>query len=340
MINLRYHIVSITAVFLALGIGLTLGSSFLDRVTVDNLKNQLETVQRRVEKTERDNSELTGQVGSLQQRDDAFADELRERLLGGHLTGVPVLVIAARGTDDALIDSASNALSAAGAQVAGTWWLTDAWLLDDPSKVSALAEVLGISSADAGRLRRNAAIQLSALLIEASKAPEPPVDAAAGPPPAPTSSEPDLVARLKDAGFLQYRAPAGAPDSRVLLPAASTRYLAVSGALPSSGAQLISAALLDALVADGVAPVVAAQGVVTLPKAEPPASEDDQRTTFVGPLREGKVTRDRLSTIDDLDTAAGLAALVLAVEDLGIPLVGHYGSASSASRLLPASGSG
>ena len=31
MINLRYHIVSITAVFLALGIGTALGGTFLDR---------------------------------------------------------------------------------------------------------------------------------------------------------------------------------------------------------------------------------------------------------------------------------------------------------------------
>jgi hypothetical protein len=33
MINLRYHIVSITAVFLALGIGLAFGAAFIDRAT-------------------------------------------------------------------------------------------------------------------------------------------------------------------------------------------------------------------------------------------------------------------------------------------------------------------
>ena len=43
MINLRYHIVSITAVFLALGIGLTLGSTFLDRVTVDRFAAEAPT---------------------------------------------------------------------------------------------------------------------------------------------------------------------------------------------------------------------------------------------------------------------------------------------------------
>jgi hypothetical protein len=37
MINLRYHIVSLTAVFLAIGIGLAFGSSFLDQATVDGI---------------------------------------------------------------------------------------------------------------------------------------------------------------------------------------------------------------------------------------------------------------------------------------------------------------
>jgi hypothetical protein len=52
-------------------------------------------------------------------------------------------------------------------------------------------------------------------------------------------------------------------------------------------------------------------------------------------LRTGELTRDRLSTVDHLDTAAGMAAAVLAVEDLGTLRTGHYGVASGAARLLP-----
>ena len=40
MINLRYHIVSITAVFLALAIGVVMGTSFLSRATVDLLNDE------------------------------------------------------------------------------------------------------------------------------------------------------------------------------------------------------------------------------------------------------------------------------------------------------------
>ena len=41
MINLRYHIISVVAVFLALGIGLALGSTFVDSILVNELEDQV-----------------------------------------------------------------------------------------------------------------------------------------------------------------------------------------------------------------------------------------------------------------------------------------------------------
>ncbi|MGQ0830367.1 MAG: copper transporter [Microthrixaceae bacterium] len=340
MINLRYHIVSITAVFLALGIGLTLGSTFLDRVTVDTLKRQLETVQGRVDDSRARNGVLTDQVSALTERDVALSAELPERLLAGHLDAVPVLVIATRGSDEDLVRSTMQALAGAGARVTGTWWLTDRWLLDDADHADQLASLLELTSTrDPDRLRRVAAIRLAELLNGASAAP--PVDPTAQPVSTPPDGEPALVAALKAAGFLDYEAVAGSGERRALLPGASARYVVVSGALPDSGPQLIAGSLLAEMVAAGTAPVVAAQGEVDL-KAQDgrPASTDARRTTFVGALRDGELTRQRLSTVDDLDTAAGLAAVVLALEDLGGGRVGHYGSASSAARLLPAEPAG
>ena len=49
MINLRYHIVSITAVFLALGIGVVMGTSFLGKATVDQLKTQISRAESRID---------------------------------------------------------------------------------------------------------------------------------------------------------------------------------------------------------------------------------------------------------------------------------------------------
>ena len=55
MINLRYHVVSLVAVFLALGIGVIMGATVIDRVTVDQVRNQLKSVERSVGQTRRDN---------------------------------------------------------------------------------------------------------------------------------------------------------------------------------------------------------------------------------------------------------------------------------------------
>src|SRR3546814_18509249 len=76
---------------------LTLGSTFLDRVTVDTLKAQLDDVQAQVDLTNEENATLGHEVDELSTRDDALAAVLPERLLDGRLDGVPVLAIAPRG---------------------------------------------------------------------------------------------------------------------------------------------------------------------------------------------------------------------------------------------------
>lgn len=348
MINLRYHIVSITAVFLALGIGLTLGSTFLDRVTVDTLKNQLDAVQARVDETEAANRRLNERVDTFEGREAELLSELPERMLVGHLTDVPVLLVATEGTDAELVDQTVAALAGAGADVVGGWRLTARWRLDDPEELQDLSAVLDVDTDDSERLRRNGAIQMADVLragVEPDPAPatDPatppellPLDETAQPAP---PAEPDLAAALEGTGFIDYLSGPSADSDRVLLPSEGLRIVALSGDDPGSGPQLISLALLDELTADASAPVVAAQGPVEVEDEDgEPAAESVQRTTFVGPLREGELTRDRLSTVDCLDTPSGMAALVLAVEDAGALRLGHYGVAPGASRLLPGTG--
>ena len=340
MINLRYHIISITAVFLALGIGLTLGSTFLDRVTVDHLESQLTNVGHQVKATKSENDQLRDQVSKGKARNDALSAQLPEQLLGGHLTNVPVLVLATKGTDSALVARSIAALTSAGAQVSGTWWLTDSWRLDKSSDVTNLSTALNLASKDVDRLRRNGAIQMADLL---SKAAAPPAAPTAADPTAPVTSaapsEPVLLAALVKAGFIDYAALPGAAEHRVLLPGASTRYVIVSNDTPGTqaGALAFATVLVEELSALPHVPVVAAQGLVGLPDgASGPASEDSERTTFVGPIRQGDLTRTKVTTVDDLDTPEGIAALVLALQDTGKSIVGHFGVAPGATRLLPA----
>lgn len=362
MINIRYHIISLTAVFLALGIGLTLGSSFLDRVTVDTLQRQLNTVEDQVRDTRSENSELRRRVGDRDDLDRTLADQLPERVLGDHLAEVPVLVIATDGTDEDLVDRAVAALTGGGAEVAGTWWVTDRWALEASSDQADLAAALGLSGGTADRLRRSASVRLAdVLLAAATTAPDPEdesaeEDAAEGgtaeegivdedapgqdpiedpdpavAPEADAPSEPALAAELRRAGFLDYEVGPGTEGDEVLVAGSSLRIVVVATDEPGSPAGDLVADLIAELARDGPVPLVVAQG----PSGDADLDEVEARTTFLGPLRDDDDLAARVSTLDALDTAAGMAGLVLAVDDLGSGTIGHYGLGPGASRLLP-----
>src|SRR5438046_8273431 len=109
MLNLRYHIVSLVAVFLALGIGIIMGSSFISRVTVDQLRKRLDSVDASVRQTRKTNDALTGQIRTWER----FADQGRPQLLAGELKGVPVVVVGVQGIDRKPVDDFASELSVA-----------------------------------------------------------------------------------------------------------------------------------------------------------------------------------------------------------------------------------
>jgi hypothetical protein len=140
MINLRYHIVSITAVFLALAIGLALGSTLIQRGIVDTLETRLDELGERLDRTDGENAALRGDLEAL----DAASERLaaaRDPLLAGHLDDQPVLLLAVQGTDDDLIAEARQSLRAAGSQVSGTLSFTARWeslTADEVAELSSL----------------------------------------------------------------------------------------------------------------------------------------------------------------------------------------------------------
>ncbi len=97
MINFRYHIVSLTAVLLALGIGLMLGTTFLDQATVDALKDRQAELESDVRRTNDRNSDQAAVIDEYEREASAFSEQIGERLFSGILRNDPVLVIATKG---------------------------------------------------------------------------------------------------------------------------------------------------------------------------------------------------------------------------------------------------
>src|SRR5919106_3558324 len=144
MINFRFHIVSLTAVLLALGVGLVLGTTFLDDATVDQLENQLDGLENDLDRANARNDEQQARLSSFEDEADELALQLGERLYDGELRNVPVLVVTTQGIDEEWINGVMVSLAQADADLVGVWWLSDKLVLDDESDVADLSTALDL----------------------------------------------------------------------------------------------------------------------------------------------------------------------------------------------------
>jgi hypothetical protein len=136
VINFRYHVVSLTAVFLALAIGLVVGTAALNGPVADSLKNTVTALRK-------DNQQLRDSVSSLQdevKREEDFAAEAAPFLLSGKLTGRRVLILTMpRGQEHA--DGVIEMLRMAGATVTGRIDMQDKFVNPDSNN-----DLLGLAA--------------------------------------------------------------------------------------------------------------------------------------------------------------------------------------------------
>jgi hypothetical protein len=339
VINFRYHIISLVAVFLALGLGVALGSAFIDTAVVNRLEQNIETLSNQKNDLQAEVDRLDDQLDAL----ESLGDESGALVLGSHLEDVPVFNLAVRGVDGDIVEQTGTALAQADADYAGTLWLTERMALDDESEREDLTRVLALDPSladDPDALRDAVVLRLGNAIGDALRA-EDPLD----PPQSPDGEvdegqegdavapdEPAVITDLRAAGFLEYEPPEGeSSDDGLLLPTAGARMAVVSGPGAVVPDDEIVMPLLHQLTASGPAPIVAAQSI----DEDPPDGEDPSRVGFVGPIRNDDELRADLSTVDDLELFIGRVATVLALEQSGDGFVGHYGLGEGADRVAP-----
>lgn len=315
MINLRYHIVSLAAVFLALALGILVGSTVIDRAIVDELRERVDSVSRRADRTDGENRELRGQLDLM----EGFATEARDQLVLGRLEGVPVLVVTVQGVDRAPVDGAREALSVAGAVPAGSLLLTNRFRLESETDVRLLATALGSAPTLGADVLRRQALGRMASTLDGS------------------NPEPALLPALAAAGFVGYEPPGGTTTTQPTLglgsfPVPGLRVLLVSGAGAEAPDDRVALPFAQALVTSGTA---AGNERAALVAAEAGHDAGDGRALFVGLVRSGSDLANRVSTVDNLESPIGQAAAVLALGDLDVPRTGSYGVGPGAQRLLP-----
>lgn len=119
MINIRFHVVSLVAVFLALGVGVAMGASFIDRATVESMRGRVDDLEAGF----RERGDQLDQYGDVLRRSDEAAAALSEpasRAIDGTLAAQNVVLVVPgdvpEDTTATLLDTVANA----SASVVGT----------------------------------------------------------------------------------------------------------------------------------------------------------------------------------------------------------------------------
>jgi hypothetical protein len=128
LIDFRYHIVSIVAVFLALALGLFLGSTTLQSTVTDQLNSQAKSVISHNHTLEATNGQLTSSLKSEQKLTSA----LEPYAVADRLTGTTVALVSAPGVQGSVRKSLAATLQLAGATVTADVELQASYL--DPTQ--------------------------------------------------------------------------------------------------------------------------------------------------------------------------------------------------------------
>ncbi|HVX18104.1 MAG TPA: copper transporter [Acidimicrobiales bacterium] len=360
MINLRYHVVSIVAVFLALAIGIAMGSTVISKATVADLRTRISKAENGISQTKQENSLLQSQLNSLNSANGKAIDRLVPLVVGDRLTDVPVVVVATPAVDSSYLRQAQATLVAAGVRLEATITIDDrlGGIGSDHGNRQKLADLVesssttssGTSTPSATRLWTRTADVLGAELRTMTQAPPPPAAPAPGDTTSPDTSstttttapaaQSSLLADLQEAGFVHVDPTNSRLQIAQLLATRGVRVVVLGepetppGSATSTGVdgQFI-VPLLRAITRSGPAPLVV--GSFADPDPAKASTPDTVRDWFLGPIRDDKSLDGRLSTVNDLELFAGQLALVLALADVEKRSYGHYGLGSGATALAP-----
>ena len=308
MIDFRFHLISLVAVFLALGLGVLMGSVVLDQALTKRLESNVAQLQK-------DKNDFQEEVLSLEDRLSAnvrFADVAEEWLLRGRLHGQKVVVIRFAGTDDRVVDGVRTGIEAAGGEPTSDIVLTDKFRLPSQIERDQLALVVASTSGTAADLRAEAGATIGARLATAALAGENEgrINAA-------HSAAEALVGDLADAGFVDF----DRPDEGQLIPERALFVLA--GGSPETrpfNVSQLSLTLAEAITDRGAELLV--------------AESSDSRWALVSAIRAEDV-EDDVTTIDDAESIAGRIAVGLALAESLEGVTGHYGVGPGAAEVIP-----
>jgi len=298
-----------------------IGSTYVDDVTVDQLRNRIGTVEDRADATRAENGRLEGELDTTRE----YVNLSAEYAVSDRLTGAPALVVAARGVDEGAVERTATLARGAGGRVPGIVWLEPRWALEGEDDLEALAAIVGGSTDD----DREALWSMAWDAVTDELAVEPASPDPGGGEPQGSGADTSTLAELEEAGFVSVDALDDSTVSVSDLLGAGPRMLVVTGARADEEIAPLVPVVAGASV-DADLPTVVADVYVVAPEAP------GRATSLLETLDES--LREAIVLVDDADLEPGRVAAVLAldvvVEDGEVGR--HYGYGEGADAVLPA----
>ena len=308
MISLRHHAFSLAAVFLALAVGVVLGSGLLSNTLVSGLRDDKRQLQDRINQLDQHNNALNEKLHAAGEFDASMAG----RLVHGALTEKSVVIFRTPDASDDTVASVTRLVGDAGATVSGTVSLTEQFV--DANSADKLLSVVNSSIVPAGAQLSTTSVDqgsqagdLLGIVLQINKNPAArPID---------DMQRETVLAALRQTGFITY-------SDKVA--AANTAVVVTGGRLSDDAGNTGStvARFATALAAHGAGTVLAgADGSASGSAAVAVARADSGMSGVV-------------TTVDDVDMESGRITTILAMHDLlAGGHAGRYGTGEGAQAL-------
>jgi hypothetical protein len=321
LIDFRYHVVSIIAVFLALTVGLVLGATIVNQDAVNTLHGTINSETNQINSLKQTNRTLGGTNGLLQN----YIDATKDNLVSGTLSPYSVIVVRIDGSDDGDTASTLALIKQASASVAAD--ITVNKTFADGSSTGQLAAIVSTYTPTAqpvGGTGTTAAMNLLAEALTATQSLSSAPASAGAADTTPAMMTPDWAVKTLQAFALNGVIKVNAmPAASVTRPNAA--FIAAPAAPNSAAANSAYVALAQALRAEGAGSVVGG----TAPAA---GSGGLIAAVLKGPAAK------TVSTVDDTDQTTGQVAVVFVLYQQAADAsaaAGHYGTVGTTDGLLP-----
>ena len=291
MISLRHHAISLAAVFIALAVGVVLGSGLLSDTLLSGLRNEKQDLQKQI-------TALSDQRNALNEKLSAASDfdtQMSGRIVHDALAGKSVVLFRTPDADNDDVEAMARLVGQSGGTLTGTIALTQEFV--DANSAEKLRSVVNSSIVPAGAQLSTTLVDQGsqagdllgiALLINRDPAVLPADD----------TQRDTVLAALRDTGFLTYE------GDRI--GAANTAVVVTGGALGDNAGNQGStvARFAAALAPHGLGTVLAGRdGSAT-------------GTSAVAVARADAGMADAVSTVDDIGVESGRITTVLALQSL------------------------